>query len=144
MGTLGHDGGDADAYDEVCAYTLTLGDPAFIHQRVVDAYAAQTADVRTKPIALTFALVGLYLLIEKQFTGRHVQRVHMALARHQEVWPSFALPEDRGAMTAASVAAAPAGPERDRAIHAWAASVWRAYGDCHKEVERLLEQRGIL
>lgn len=46
------------AYDELQAYTLAHGDPAFIHQHVVDAWAAQHADEETKPIALTFALVG--------------------------------------------------------------------------------------
>ena len=49
------------AYHELCYYTLTLGDPAFIHQHVVDAFAAQQADEQTKPIKVTFALVGLYL-----------------------------------------------------------------------------------
>ena len=35
---------DEDAYNELCCYTLTHGDPAFIHQHVVDAFAVQTAD----------------------------------------------------------------------------------------------------
>jgi hypothetical protein len=34
-------------------------DPSFIHQYVVDAFAAQQADEQTKPMKLTFALVGL-------------------------------------------------------------------------------------
>jgi uncharacterized protein DUF5946 len=58
------------------AYTLTHSDPAFIHQHVVDAFAAQSADDTTKPITLTFALVGLYLHVEKGRTGRRVQLVH--------------------------------------------------------------------
>jgi len=65
-----------EAYDALCAYTLTRGDAAFIHQHVVDAFAAQSADEATKPITLTFALVGLYLHVERQFTGREVQRAH--------------------------------------------------------------------
>jgi hypothetical protein len=44
-----------DTYNELCCYTLSHGDPSFIHQHVVDAYAAQTADDRSKPIGLTFA-----------------------------------------------------------------------------------------
>src|SRR5437870_9391695 len=113
-----------DAYNELCCYTLTHGDPAFIHQHVVDAFAAQNADDQTKPIKLTFALVGLYLHVEKQFSGKRVQRVHMALAKRKRVWPSFALPNDRGSLTVTDVLAAPEGPERDRAIHSWSASVW--------------------
>src|SRR5262247_2885212 len=70
-----------DAYNELCYYTLAHRDPSFIHQHVVDAFAAQNADEQTKPIKLTFALVGLYLHVEKRFSGRKVQRVHMDLAR---------------------------------------------------------------
>jgi hypothetical protein len=102
------------AYDELQAYTLVHGGPAFIHQYVVDAWAAQHADERTKPIGLTFALVGLCLHVERGFSGRQVQRVHMALGRRKRTWPSFVLPRQRGAMTASEVMAAPAGPERDR------------------------------
>jgi hypothetical protein len=46
-------------YDELSHYTLTHPDPEFIHQYVVDAFAAQHAHPRTKAIALTFALVAL-------------------------------------------------------------------------------------
>jgi hypothetical protein len=60
-------------YAELCGYTLTHGDPAFIHQHVVDAFAAQQADGASKPIGVIFALVGLYLHVERQFSGRHVQ-----------------------------------------------------------------------
>src|SRR6478736_2672756 len=70
-----------DSFNELCYYTLAHGDPSFIHQHVVDAFAAQNADEQTKPIKLTFALVGLYLYVEKGFSGKRVQRVHMALAQ---------------------------------------------------------------
>lgn len=47
---------EEDAYHEVCAYTLTRGDPTFIHQHVVDAWAAQNAGPKSKPIGVFFAL----------------------------------------------------------------------------------------
>src|SRR5260370_22891507 len=97
-----------NAYNELCCYTLTHGDPAFIHQHVVDAFAAQNADERTKPIKLTFALIGLYLHVEKQFSGREVQRTHQFLAEGKRLWPSFPLPPDRGSLTPADVTSAPA------------------------------------
>lgn len=128
------------AYHELCAYTLSRGDAAFIHQHVVDAYAAQTADERTKPIGLAFALIGLYLHVEKQYTGREVQRVHMQLARNRRTWPTFPLPEDRGAVTAAGVLAA---ADHDAAIHEWAAAVWRAYVEVRDEVIALLRENGV-
>jgi hypothetical protein len=100
------------SYDELCAYTLTHGGAAFIHQHVVDAFTAQTADERTKPIALTFALAGLYLHVERQFSGREVQQAHQRLARRKQTWPSFVLPRD----------AAPSLPGCSRsAVRVWSA-----------------------
>jgi len=133
---------EREAYEALQFYTLALGDAAFLHQHAVDAWAAQHADERTKPIAITFALVGLYLHLEKGFTGRQVQRAHMALARRGRAWPSFPLPEERGAVTAVEVMAAAAGPERDRAIERWCASVWAAFGASHRQVAELLASHG--
>ncbi|MFL6537135.1 MAG: DUF5946 family protein [Chthoniobacterales bacterium] len=127
-----------EAYDALCAYTLTRGDAAFIHQHVVDAFAAQSADEATKPITLTFALVGLYLHVERQFTGREVQRAHQRIARDKRVWPAFTLPSDRGAITAADVLARAEGSERDAAIQAWCATVWHAFRQSKPAIEELL------
>ncbi len=129
---------DRESFDELCAYTLTRGDLAFIHQHAVDAFAAQTADKRTVPIKLTFALVGLYLHVERGFTGREVQHAHMRVARRKRVWPSFALPRDRGSITAAHVLARAAGATRDDAIHSWCAAVWEVFRASKPAVEELL------
>ena len=132
-----------DAYDELCAYTLTHGVATFIHQHVVDAFAAQNAGETSKPIGVTFALVGLYLHVEKGFTGRAVQRVHMQLARQKQNWPSFILPADRGAITAVDVMKSPEGPERDRAIHEWCVAVWSAFAANRETIITLLNKHGI-
>ena len=134
---------EEDAYQQLQFYTLSLRDPAFIHQHVVDAWTAQHADESTKPIALTFSLVGLYLHCEREFNGRQVQRVHMILAPRTRDWPTFTPPRERGSITALDVMAAPAGPDRDRAINRWCATVWAAFGGVHQEVARLLERHGI-
>ena len=134
---------EVDAYHELCGYTLTHGDAEFIHQYVVDAFAAQRATPSGKPIGVTFALVGLYLHVEKQYSGRHVQRVHMQLARRKRTWPTFVLPPNRGATTAIDVMAAPAGPERDRAIHEWCVTVWEAFAANRQTVVDLLREYDI-
>jgi len=134
---------DRDAYHELSAYTLTRGDSTFIHQHVVDAFAAQHADETTKPIALTFALVGLYLHVERGLSGRQVQRAHMALARRKRKWPAFSLPSERGVLTAADVIRAAEGPDRDKAIHAWCAAVWDVFRENQTIVVRLLDEYGI-
>lgn len=139
-GREGSEHSEREAYDELQCYTLGHGDSAFIHQHVVDAWAAQHADERTKPIVLTFALVGLYLHVEKGFTGRQVQRTHMALAQRKQNWPSFALPHARGSINASQVMAKDAGAERDRAIDAWCASVWEAFSESRQAIAGLLAQ----
>ena len=136
-------GVEEEPIHQLSAYTLNHGDPAFIHQHVVDAYAAQTANERTKPIAITFALAGLYLHIEKKFTGRAVQLAHMKMAKNRRQWPSFPLPADRGTITVQEVLAAPEGAKRDAMIEAWAASVWTAFRDSRDTVAEVLRQCGI-
>jgi Family of unknown function (DUF5946) len=126
-------------YHELCAYSLTHSDPAFLHQHVVDTFAAQRATPTTKPITLTFALVGLYLHVEKGQTGKQVQRVHMLLARRRTNWPGFDLPVDRGHVRVSDVMGVPAGPARDAAIDRWCASVWAAYSACHDHVAELIQ-----
>src|SRR6188508_2299309 len=131
---------EEDVYNELCAYTLQHGDATFIHQHVVDAFAAQRATVVTKPINVAFSLVGLYLHVEKGFSGRQVQRAHMQLARRRRGWPAFVLPADRGAMTARDVLAAPGGAERDRAIEAWCRSVWAALSIHRQAIDELVRE----
>lgn len=120
-------------------YTTTHPDPSFIHQYAVDAFAAQYADENTKPITLAFALIGLYLRIEKNFTGKEVQQAHIKLGKVRKPWPKFDLPENRGDITVYDVVAVPEGPMRDEMIIKWCASVWEAYSESHDEVANLVQ-----
>jgi hypothetical protein len=129
------------AYDEV--YLYTMGRPGFILQHVVDAFAVQRVNDDSKPIGLVFGLVGLYLRVEKQFSGRQVQQVHMELGRRKREWPRVYVPEDRGSMTVADVLAASAGPERDAAIDHWCRSVWTAFGANREAIITLLREYQI-
>ena len=54
-----------EKFYELSYYTLAHPDPAFIHQHIVDAFIAQTADENSKPIAVAFALIGLHLYLDK-------------------------------------------------------------------------------
>lgn len=120
-----------DLYDQLAFYTLAHPDPSFIHQHVVDVYTAQNADDETKPIALVFALIGLYLHIEKGYTGKQVQRAHMQLANRTKTWSKLPLPTGRGDIRGdiriEHVLAADPGPARDAMIERWCASVWKAF-----------------
>jgi len=129
---------EQEQFDELCFYTLAKQDGAFIHQHVVDAFAAQHADQDSKPIGVAFALIGLYLHVENGYSGRKVQLAHMNLANRRKQWPQFPLPDTRGEVGVADMLAAPPGPERDQAIDRWCASVWRAWSGSHKQVRELL------
>ena len=133
---------EKEAYDELQAYTLELRDAAFIHQHVVDAWMLQHADETTKSIGVAFALVGMYLHFEKSFSGKEVQRAHMVMGKRSKTWPAFDLPAERGSMNATDVMAAPAGPERDRAIEAWSLSIWQAFHASHAAVADLAKRYG--
>jgi hypothetical protein len=129
------------AYDEV--YVYTMGRPGFILQHVVDAFAVQTANDASKPISVFFGLVGLYLHVERQFSGRQVQEAHIQLGRRKREWPRFDLPEDRGSMTVSDVLSAPAGVERDIAIHDWCRSVWTPLSGNRQTIIALLREYQI-
>jgi hypothetical protein len=132
---------DQDLFDELTFYTLSHRDPRFIHQHVVDAYAAQHADEHTKPMKVVFALVGLYLFLEKDFTGRQVQQMHMRLASRRKQWPRLHPPsEPRGDITVSTVMAAPPGAARDEMVRAWCASVWQTWQASRPQIVNLLKQ----
>ena len=135
---------DQDCYHELCYYTLAHPGSSFIHQHAVDAFAAQRADEHTKRITVAFALVGLYLRVERAYSGKQVQKVHTQLAGLKHPWPAFVLPEDRGSISVADVIRIPAGAGRDQMIDRWCVAVWNAYRDSHERVVALLAQHGIL
>ena len=102
-----------ELYDKLAFYTLSKTEPFFIHQLAVDAYAAQHPyQTSEKTIKLAFALIGLYLFSEKNYTGRQVQLAHMQLANTKRAWPTFTAPKDKGGITIADVIKVPEGPHQ--------------------------------
>ena len=135
---------ELSAYDELYLYSGTRGRDTFILQLVVDAHRAQVATADMKPIALVFALVGLFLHVERNFTGLRVQQVHMQLGRTKHQWPTVILPLHRGVTTAADVMRVPEGEDRDAAISDWCRCVWEAYRDSRGTIVDLLQRHGII
>ena len=105
---------------------------------MVDAFAAQRATAETKAIAVFFSVIGLFLHVERGWTGRQVQQLHVRLARQKLVWPRLALPEHGGELTTIDVLAAPVGVERERAIEAWCKSVWCVYSGNRATIDEFL------
>jgi hypothetical protein len=125
---------DDELYNQLAFYTLAHSDPAFIHQLVVDAYTAQHADENTKPIAVIFALIGLYLHLEKGYTGKQVQRAHMQLAKWPNNWPKLPLPSGHAEIGVQQILAIEPGPARDAMIDRWCASVWKIWRDSWSQI----------
>lgn len=128
-------------YGELSGYTLTLADDEFIHQHAVDAYAAQHAAPTAPAIGTAFALAGLYLAIERRFTGRQVQRAHQLLAPRAKSWPRFDPPASTGRLTVGDVLGKAPGAARDAALRQWAAAVWSAWAPAHPRVDALVRER---
>lgn len=129
-----------EQYYELSFYTLAHKDKSFIHQHIVDAYAAQTADSNIKPIAIFFSLAGLYLFVEKNYTGRQVQKAHLKMAQKPKDYPKIVLPETRGEITVKNVLEASPGADRDEMIHRWCISVWTSFSNCHDKIIPLTEK----
>jgi hypothetical protein len=126
--------------NELSYYTLAHGDSAFIHQHVVDAYGAQHLRPSASTIGAAFALAGLYLAVERRFTGRQVQQMHVVMAKTSKQWPRFEPPSDVGLLTVGDVVAEDAGPSRDEAIRRWCAGVWTAWSGEHVRVRAMVDR----
>jgi len=128
-----------DMYNELLIYTLSHHDQKFfIHQYVVDAYAAQHASENKKTIKTAFALIGLCLSINYNYTGKEVQNAHIELAKNKKKWPTFAQPKEMAKITVADVIAVAPGNDRDEMIKKWASAVWDMWEDRHAEVLKLV------
>jgi hypothetical protein len=126
--------------DEMTYYTLAHGDPKFVHQHLVDAYGAQHVRQSASTIGAAFTLAGLYLAVERGFTGRQVQKMHMRMARTSKQWPRFDPPANVGLLTVADVLAVAPGPGRDEKLMEWCASVWRVWSAEHGRVREMVDR----
>ncbi len=123
-----------ERYHELTAYTLSLGDPDFVHQHVVDAYAAQHSGPAVDGRRTGLALIGLYLYLERGFSGRSVQQAHTRLARRSGPWPPVSVTAPITGLTVDDILATPPGPRRPSLVHEWAVVVWRAWEDRRPDV----------
>lgn len=117
------------AFCDLSGCTVAKQDEDFIHQHAVDAYEAQHAGGKTRPIAVAFGLIGLYLALERGYTGREVQRAHMRIAKIRRDWPRLPPPAHAAQMTVADVLMAGTDAERDAMILRWAAAVWENWAE---------------
>jgi hypothetical protein len=119
------------------------------HQLTVDAYGAQHAGPpggRRSYVA--YSLAGLYLALERGWTGIQVRSFHAKMGRPDTTWPELRRPLSTGVLTVADVVAAGArlasADGHAETVERWARSVWDAWADQHEAVRalthRLLER----
>lgn len=126
-------------YNELAFFTLNLHDERFVHQYVVDAFTCQYANNNTKPISLTFALVGLYLYVEKGYSGRDVQKFHTLMSKNKIAWPNFTIPSYQTLLVdISSVIDSNDQNERIELIEKWCVGVWKANKENHDKLEDLV------
>ena len=118
-------------YSDLQCYTVAKQDPGFIHQHVVDTYAAQHAGGSTRTITVAFGLIGLYLAMEKGYTGKRVQLAHMRIAKFRKVWPRLEPPRQPAILTVMDVLHVGTDEEKDVMIRKWMTAVWGSWADRH-------------
>jgi hypothetical protein len=83
-------------YGEVQGFELRhLGLVRDFHQLTVDAYAAQHAPRESgdvPPLSVAYALVGLYLALDRGVSGIEVRAAHQRMGRPSPSWPRLPAP----------------------------------------------------
>jgi hypothetical protein len=129
-----------ETYYELTYWTLTQQDSRFIHQHAVDAYEAQHAGGKTRPVTAVFGLIGLYLALEKGYTGRQVQLAHMKIASLMKDWPRLEPPARKAELTVMDVLMAESDAEKEKMLMKWAASVWGIWEHRHLWIREMTEK----
>jgi len=127
-------------FSDIQCYTVAKQDLEFIHQHVVDTYEAQHAGGPTRTIAVAFGLIGLYLAVEKGYTGREVQLAHMRIAKVRKVWPQVEPPDQPALLNVMNVLCSGSDADKDRMIRKWMTAVWESWGDQHDWVRTTTEE----
>lgn len=104
------------------------------HQTCVDAYGAQHVGEHTPAIGVAFALNGLYLVLERGFTGIQARQAHGYLADTVPSWPRFTPPGEAGGLTVFDVTMASCVEEHIELVRSWGRTVWAAWAHVHDEI----------
>lgn len=129
-------------HGEVVGFELAHAELARrFHQLTVDAYGAQHSGGDGRGIRIAYSLVGLYLALDRGWTGEAVRGAHQRMGRPQPHWPAFTRPAQVGLLTVLDVAEAGvwAGSVsgHSAAVQRWAAAVWAAWASRQLEVAEL-------
>lgn len=127
---------------EVVAYNHAHPESLAVwHQVCVDAYGGQHVGPDTAPITVSFALNGLYLVLERGFTGIQAREAHGYMANTVDpvTWPRFTPPADVGDITVLDVALASSPQEHIGLVRQWGRAVWAAWSHTHDRISEMTE-----
>jgi hypothetical protein len=113
------------------------------HQTCVDSYAAQHVGPQMRPMTVCFALNGLYLVLERGWSGIAARDAHGHLARTvvRADWPNFEPPSEAGPLTVLDGALSADLDAQGAAIEAWGRSVWATWSHVHDAVRQLTDRQ---
>lgn len=110
-----------------------------IHQLTVDAYAVQHAGGQHPDKSICVHLVGLYLVLERDFKLFDVPARLQSLAAAISSWPHFELPSKRAPWTAHDIALSKSTREHAQRVREWAEQTWACWSMHHASVAALAE-----
>jgi len=106
------------------------------HRITVDAYAAQHPGVESRRSVQSVAghLIALHLVLERGLDTAYVTKVLGGIPKAADRFEWLTPPDFGRSMTVLDVAAAVTPEDHERAVRAWAASVWDAWREHHGTV----------
>jgi len=123
-------------FTNLSGYTLSNNNEQFIHQLIVDAYSAEHAGGCTKNITVMFALIGLYLVVERNYTGRQVQLLHMRIPKQN--WPYLEPPKHTASIKINDVVNAKTNSQKELLIYRWVSDVWDSWAEQHSYLHKII------
>lgn len=112
---------------------------AQVHQLTVDTYAVQHAGGEHPDKSVCVHLVGLHLVLERDFKVLEVPTRLQSLVASAPSWPHFSLPGRGSALTAHDVLKAASSREHAGKVREWADHVWAMWSAHHSAVAALAE-----
>ncbi len=110
-----------------------------VHQLTVDAYAVQHAGGPHPDKSVAVHLVGLHLVLERDFKPFDVPPLLQALASSVTKWPHFEVPLRRALLTSHDLASAASSREHAMRVREWADQIWTMWGAHHAAIAALAE-----
>lgn len=140
---IGATAGCWEVYGEILAKEYgEYGYPERTHRLTVDTYAVQHPGRPSRQAiqSVNGHLVSLYLVLEKQYSGRQATKALAGILEHAGHFTWLEPPEPNGRITVLDVVKAKNLDEHNRIVEQWARDVWAAWAPHHKTIRQYVER----